>query len=95
MDQQDTRILSEFEGSAAPGKRVTVTLQMDADLLAWLRLEPLGLQQEVNNAVRFVMDMSTMPVPPIEAYEEDEAALETGGPDPNRNAVKIAHDFVP
>ena len=47
------------------------------------------------------MDMSNQPVPPIEAYEAEfdlSAALaqeETAGPDPARNADRIAHDFVP
>jgi hypothetical protein len=93
MEEQKTGLLAEFEGSAAPPpERVTVTLQMDADLLAWLKREPLGVQAEINNAVRFIMDMGNMPSPPREAYE---AEVETAGPDPARNADKIAHDFIP
>jgi len=66
MDAQNVGLLPEFEGSAAPRpERVTVTLEMDADLLAWLKQEPLDWQHEINNAVRFVKDMSNMPVPPI------------------------------
>jgi hypothetical protein len=93
MEAQNAGLLAEFEGSAAPPpERVTVTLQMDADLLAWLKKEPLGMQAEINNAVRFIMEMSNAPSPPREAYD---AEFETAGPDPARNADKIAHDFVP
>jgi hypothetical protein len=53
---------------------------------------PLDWQREINNAARFVMDMSSQPVPPIEAYEAD---FETAGPDPARYADRIAHDFIP
>jgi hypothetical protein len=106
MDAQNLGLLPEFEVSAAPPpERVTVTLEMDADLLAWLKREPLGLQAEINNAVRFIMDMSNTPAPPPldDAWEPDfdlspEALAqgeETAGPDPARNADKIAHDFVP
>ena len=106
MEEQKTGLLPEFERSnAPPPERVTVTLEMDADLLAWLKQEPLGLQAEVNNAVRFIMDMSNSPPPPMfdDALEPDfdlspEALVqgeETAAPDPARNASKIDHDFIP
>jgi hypothetical protein len=96
MEEQKTGLLPEFEVSAAPPpERVTVTLEMDADLLAWLKREPLGLQAEINNAVRFIMDMSNGPAPPPLDDAWEPIFEETAGPDPARNADKIAHDFVP
>jgi hypothetical protein len=65
---------------------------MDADVLEWFKAQPLDWQREINNAARFVMDMSGQPVPPIEVYEAD---FETAGPDPARNADRIEYDFVP
>ena len=45
MEGQQSGITAEFEGSAAPPpKRVTVTLDLDADLLAWLKGQPLDWQ---------------------------------------------------
>jgi len=74
---------------------VTVSLKLDADLLQWLKAQPLGWEREIINAARFVMDMSNAPVPPPldEAWEP--VFEETAGPDPARNADRIAHDFVP
>jgi uncharacterized protein (DUF4415 family) len=47
---------TQFEGSAAPPpERVTVSLDLDADLLQWVKTQPLDWQREVNNAVRFIM----------------------------------------
>jgi hypothetical protein len=54
----------------------------------------LGWKREIENAVRFVMDMSGQPLPPVEAYE-DEARWEIAGPDPARNADRIDNEFVP
>jgi hypothetical protein len=52
MDAPNPGLLSEFEGSAAPPpEQVTVSLKLDADLLDWLKQEPLGWQREINNAV--------------------------------------------
>ena len=108
MEEQTIELLPEFEESAAPTpEQVTVTLKLPADLLAWLKTSPLGWQQEMVNAASFVMDMSNMSAPPP---PDDDAAWEpvfdlsaealaqgeeTAGPDPARNADKIAHDFVP
>src|SRR4051794_22332310 len=95
MDAPKNELAPEFEATAAPPpERVSVTLDLDADILEWLRAQPLDWQREINNAARFVMDMSSQPVPPIEAYE-DEANYETAGPDPARNADRIDHDFIP
>ena len=96
MDAQNVGLLPEFEGSAAPPpEQVTVTLKLPADLLAWLKTSPLGWQQEMVNAASFVMDMSTMTAPPPLDDEWEPVFEETAGPDPARNADKIAHDFVP
>src|SRR4051794_9110103 len=57
MEEQKNGLLPEFEGSAAPPpERVTVQLEMDADVLAWLKAQPLGLQHELNELARFFMD---------------------------------------
>jgi uncharacterized protein (DUF4415 family) len=66
MEEQKSELLqTEFEGSAAPPpERVTVTLEMDADLLHWLKGQPLGWQHELNNLARFYMETSNAPVPP-------------------------------
>jgi hypothetical protein len=73
---------------------VTVTLDIDADILEWLKAQPLDWRREINNAARFVMDMTSQPVPPIEAYE-DAARWEIEGPDPDRNADRIDNEFIP
>ena len=63
---------AEFEQAAAPPpERVTVTLDMDADVLAWLKEQPTDWQREINNTMRFFMDTSTAPVPPPQAYDID------------------------
>jgi hypothetical protein len=96
MEEQKTGLGSEFQGNATPPQeQVTVSLQLDADLLAWLKQEPLGWQREINNAVRFIMDMSNMVAPPPLDDDLEPVFEETAGPDPARNADKIAHDFVP
>ena len=95
MEEQNSKLAPEFEGRAAPPpERVTVTLDIDADILEWLKAQPLDWQREINNAARFVMDMTSQPVPPIEAYE-DAARWEIAGPDPARNADKIDNEFIP
>jgi BrnA antitoxin of type II toxin-antitoxin system len=95
MEAPKTGLQPEFEGSAAPPpERVTVTLDIDADVLEWLKAQPLDWQREINNAARFIMDMSSQPVPPIEVYE-DAARWEIAGPDPARNADRIDNEFTP
>jgi hypothetical protein len=87
---------SEFEATAAPPRRVTVPVELDADLVEWLETQPLGLQREINSAVRFIMDMSSQPVPPVDAYEFDARFTEPeAGPDLVRDADRIEHDFAP
>ena len=73
---------------------MTVTLDLDADLLDWLKEQPTDWRQEINNTMRFFMETSL-----IRELAFEEAAglheLETAGPDPARNASKIDHDFIP
>jgi len=96
MEEHKPELASEFEATAAPPQRVTVTVDIDADILAWLRQQPLGVQGEINSSMRFIMDMSSQPVPPIEAYEADTHFAEPeAGPDTGRNADRIEHDFIP
>jgi len=93
MDAPKPELSPEFERSnAPPPQRVTVTLDIDADILDWLKAQPLDWQREINNAARFVMDMSSQPVPPVEAYERD---FLTAGPDSGRDADRIEADFCP
>ena len=93
MEAPKPELALEFDREAAPPpERVTVTLEMDADLLAWLKEQPLGWQREINNAARFIIDMSGQPAPPIEVYEAD---FETAGPDMTRDADRIDNEFIP
>jgi len=65
MEAQNPELSPEFEGSAAPPpERVTVTLEMDADILAWLKGQPRNWQTEINATMRFFMETSNAPVPP-------------------------------
>ena len=84
MDAPKPELAPEFDREAAPPpERVTVELELDADVLEWFKAQPLDWQREINNAARFVMDMSGQPVPPIEVYEAD------------FDLDKIEHDFIP
>jgi uncharacterized protein (DUF4415 family) len=51
---------AEFKQAAAPAAppRVTVALDMDADVLEWLKAQPLDWQTEINNLARFYMETS-------------------------------------
>jgi len=51
---------------------VTVTLDLDADLVAWLKAQPTDWQRELNNLARFFMETSTAPGPAREAYDPDD-----------------------
>lgn len=56
---------TEFQTTAAPPpERVTVTLDLDADLLHWLKGQPRDWQTEINTTMRFFMETSNAPVPP-------------------------------
>lgn len=76
------QLQTEFEATAVPRPaRVTVTVDLEADVLQWLKAQHLDWQQELNNLGRFWMETSNIPVPPPEAYDE-EANFETAGPNP-------------
>lgn len=66
-DKQSEPLQTEFDVTAAPPackpdpRRVTVTLDMDADLLAWLKAQPTEWQREINNTMRFFMETSVPP----------------------------------
>jgi hypothetical protein len=93
-DQQTTTLSPEFKGRAAPPPRVPVKVDLDADIVEWLDGQPLSRRAEINNALRFMMEMCNQPLPPIEAYEDEHFAEPEAGPD-MRQADRIAHDFVP
>jgi BrnA antitoxin of type II toxin-antitoxin system len=92
MDAPNAGLLPEFQGSAAPPpERVTVTLDLDADVVEWLKAQPLGLQAELNDLARFFMDSSAAPV---EAYD-DAGRWEIAGPDTDRDAHRIDTEYIP
>jgi uncharacterized protein (DUF4415 family) len=70
IEAQNPELSPEFEGSAAPPpERVTVTLEMDADILAWLKDQPRDWQTEINAIMRFFMETSNAPVPPPHEFD--------------------------
>ena len=95
METPKKELQPSFEPAAAPPpKRVTVKLDLDADLLDWLKEQPTDWQQEINNTMRFFMETSLIrELAFAEAAGVDE--LETAGPDPARNASKIDSEFIP
>ena len=98
MEAPKTELAPEFQPAAAPPqKRVTVTLDLDADLLDWLKEQPMGWQQEINNTMRFFMETSLIREQAFaDAAGLDRAdELDTAGPDPARNASKIDSEFIP
>ena len=65
--ERDTpeQLQTEFQATAAkPPERVTVSLDLDADLLEWLKAQPRDWQTEINTTMRFFMETSNAPVPP-------------------------------
>jgi uncharacterized protein (DUF4415 family) len=71
MEDQKTGLSPEFEGSAAlPPERVSVTLDLDADILAWLKEQPTDWQREINNTMRFQMETWNAPTPPTHPDSE-------------------------
>ena len=64
-DKQSEPLQTEFDATASPDpKRMTVTLDMDADVLAWLKAQPTDWQREINNTMRFFMETSAPPARP-------------------------------
>jgi uncharacterized protein (DUF4415 family) len=84
-EQKSEQLQTEFEATAAPPpERVTVTLDLDADVLEWLKAQPLGWQREVNNAMRFLMETNLI----------REAAFDEASPT-ERPAYDIDSDYIP
>jgi uncharacterized protein (DUF4415 family) len=68
-DKKSEPLQTEFDATAAPApKRVAVTLDMDADLLAWLMMQPTDWQREINNTMRFFMETSAAPASARKPY---------------------------
>jgi hypothetical protein len=100
MEAPKNELQPSFQPAAArqrpaPPARVTVTLDLDADLVDWFRAQPIGLQPELNNLARFYMETSLIREAAFEDAAGPEHELDTSGPDPARNASKIDHDFIP
>ena len=98
MEAPKNELQPSFQpAAAAPQKRVTVTLDLDADVLAWLKEQDLGWEQEINNIARFYMETSLIREQAFaDAAGLDRAdELDTAGPDPARNASRIDSEFIP
>jgi hypothetical protein len=96
MEAPKNELQPSFEPAAAPPpERVTVTLDLDAEVLEWLKAQPLDWQTEINNLTRFFMETSLIREAAFEEAAGPEHELETAGPDPTRNADKIDNDFIP
>jgi uncharacterized protein (DUF4415 family) len=90
MEEQKNELAPFFEPAAAPPpERVTVTLDIDADILDWLKAQPTDWQRELNNLTRFFMETSMIRQTAFEDAEDIEHEPETAGPDPARNASKV------
>lgn len=74
---------------------MTVSLELDADILAWLKEQPTDWQREINNLTRFFMETNLSREAACEDAADIPNELETAGPDLDRNASKIDHDFIP
>src|SRR3954453_2180907 len=58
-EQKNEQLQPRFEEKAAPPpERVTVSLDLDADVLGWLKEQPTDWQRELNNLARFFMETS-------------------------------------
>jgi hypothetical protein len=96
MEAQKPELAPEFEATAAPPQpRVTVTVDLDADVVEWLKAQPTDWQREINNLTRFFMETNLIRDIAFEDAAGPEHELETAGPDPARNADKIDYDFIP
>jgi hypothetical protein len=96
MDAPKPELRPDFEGSAAPPpERVTVTLDIDADILAWLKEQPTDWQREINNLTRFFMETNLIREAACEEAAGPEHEIQDRRTGPGPNAARIAHDFVP
>ena len=95
MEEQKNELQPSFQSASTPIRGVTVTLDLDADVLDWLRAQSTDWRQELNDLARFYMDTSQARE---EAFAEASGSLgdlKTGGPRPARNPSKRDHDFSP
>src|SRR4051794_24433279 len=97
MEEQKTELQPQFQPAAAPPppERVTVTLEIDSDVLTWLKAQPTEWQREINNLTRFFMETNLVRETDFEEAAGPEQEFDTAGPDPARNADKIDYDFMP
>jgi hypothetical protein len=102
MEAPKNELQPSFEPAAAmprqqprPPARVTVTLDLDADVVEWLRAQSIGLQPELNNLARFYMETTLIREAAFEDAAGPEQELHTAGPDPARNADRIDNEFIP
>jgi hypothetical protein len=96
MEAQKTELSPEFERSnAPPPERVTVTLDIDSDILAWLKQQPTDWQREINNLTRFFMETNVIREAAFEEAAGPGHELETAGPDTERSADRIDNEFIP
>jgi uncharacterized protein (DUF4415 family) len=84
MEEPKNELSPLFEPAAAPPppERVTVTLDLDADVVEWFKAQPTGLQRELNNLARFFMETSLIREANFKEAAGPENELETAGPDP-------------
>jgi len=96
MEAPKNELSSLFEPvTAPPPERVTVTLEIDTDILAWLKQQPTDWQREINNLTRFFMETNVIREAAFEEAAGPEHELETAGPDPERSADRIDNEFIP
>jgi uncharacterized protein (DUF4415 family) len=100
MKAPKNELQPSFEPAASPPRqarpaRVTVTLDLDADVVEWLRAQPIGLQPELNNLARFYMETTLIREAAFEDAAGSDEEIQIEGLAPARNASKIDHDFIP
>ena len=95
MEEQKNELQPSFQSVATPIQRVTVTLDLDADVLDWFRAQPTDWRQELNNLARFYMDTSQSREDAFAEASGSQGDLKTGGPRPARNPSKRDLDFTP
>jgi hypothetical protein len=97
MEAPKNELQPSFKPAAAPPPpaRVTVTLDLDADLVEWFRTQPIGLQPELNNLARFYMESCVIREEAFADAAGPEEEIQIEGPAPARNASKIDHEFIP
>ena len=98
MEAPKNELAPEFQPAAAPPpERVAVTLDLDADLLTWLKEQPTDWRQEINNTMRFFMETSLIREQAFAdvAGRDHADELETAGPDLARDASRIDSEFIP